>query len=74
MYSVHTSLIEGFWSTIYLFMMAFNPYNIYVVLYGTLFYGNSSIFPNLGNSLGAFLPILVFFNLLSRTSTSLRTL
>ena len=39
-----TSIIEGYLQTSYLFMMVFNPYNIYEILYSAPIYGNSSIF------------------------------
>ena len=41
-------------------MMGSNSSNIYEVLYGAQPYDNSSIFPNLGNWVGAFVSILVF--------------
>ena len=54
------SIIEGYWSTRFIFIIGFNMYNIYELLYGALIYGKSYIFPNLGNLLGVSLLILVF--------------
>ena len=46
-------------------MIGFNPSNIYALLYGASTYGDSSIFTDLGNWIGAFVQILVFFNFYS---------
>ena len=51
-----------------LFVIRFNSSNIYALLYGSQAFGNSSVHPNLGNWVGDFVQILVFFTLLSRTS------
>ena len=50
-------------------MIGFNPYNIYVILYGTPTYVDSSICPYLGNWVEDFVPILIFVRFLLRTST-----
>ena len=49
-------LIEGYQSTIYflLFVIGFNPCNIYALFYGAPVYGNISISPELGNWVGDF--------------------
>ena len=41
-------------------MIEFNPSNIYVLFYVSPVYGDSYIFPDLVNWLGAFLSLLVF--------------
>ena len=53
-------LIEGYQHTSYLFMIRFNPSNIYALLYVAPSYGNCYICPNVGNWVGAILRILVF--------------
>ena len=40
--------------------IGFNPPHIYVILYGALTYGNSSIFSNLGNGVGTLVHIVIF--------------
>ena len=69
------SLIEGYWCTILLFfVIGFNPSDIYAHLYGDLTYGNSSIFPNIGMQVGAFVLFLIFVCFLSHASTFSRNL
>ena len=41
------SIIEGYRRIRFIFMIGFNMYNIYELLYGALIYGKSYIFPNL---------------------------
>ena len=55
-------LIEGYQSTIYflLFVIGFNPCNIYALFYGAPVYGNISISPELGNWVGDFVRLLMF--------------
>ena len=57
------SLIEGYRRSSYLlvFMIGLNPYTIYAILYGAPTYGESSIFPYLGDWIWEFIWILVFF-------------
>ena len=56
-------LIKGYQHTnhLFLFMKGFNLSNIYSLVYGTLKYGNSLIFPNPGNWVCAFVQIPIFF-------------
>ena len=41
-------------------MKGFNPYNFYVILYGTPTYGDVSVCAYMGYWLGAYVRILVF--------------
>ena len=52
--SALTPIIEGYHRNISLFMIEFNPYNIYALLYCALDHGNISISPNLGNKVWPF--------------------
>ena len=56
------SLIEGRHHICisYLFLIGLNPYNVYVLLYGAPTYGDISIFPYLGYSIGDYIWILIF--------------
>ena len=49
------SLIEGHWLIfiLILFVIGFNPYNVYALLYGTPTYGEIYIFTHLGYWIGA---------------------
>ena len=42
-------------------MIGFNPSIVHVLLYGALEYGNSFMCPNLGNLVGPFIRLLIFF-------------
>ena len=54
------SPVEDYNSTSILLLIGFNPYNFYMLFFGTLMYGHISICTNLDNQVGAFVHILVF--------------
>ena len=58
-----SSLIESHWRIFIIlsFVIGFNPYNVYVVLYSALTYGDTAICPYLGYWIGAHVQFLIFF-------------
>ena len=56
------SLIEGHWRIfiLLLFMIEFNPSNIYALFYGALTYSDIPIFPQLGYCIRAYIGIHIF--------------
>ena len=57
-----TTPIEGYRCTsyFYFFLIGFNIHTILELLYDEQVYGNSSIYPDLGNQVGDFVRILIF--------------
>ena len=64
-------LIEGYQHTSYLllFVIGFNPFNIYALLHIALAYGNSYVCPQLGYWIRTFEKSSYLFAFLSLTST-----
>ena len=56
------SLIEGYWCIwiLLLFVIGFNPSNVYLIFYGTMTYGDISICSYLGYWIGAYVRFLLF--------------